>query len=96
MPVITFALQHGRTFEDARQPLETTVDEVHHRCGTLVQHVTWSADRTEVRLEGVGFWVEMRVDAQVVHVAGDVAGLGGPLVQRLTQLVQHTFQRQLP
>jgi hypothetical protein len=42
----------------------------------------------------------MQVDAQAEHSAGDLAGLGGllgsPLVQRLTQLVQHAFQRQLP
>ena len=42
----------------------------------------------------------MRVDAQAEHGAGDLAGLGGllgsPLVQRLTQLVQHAFERQLP
>ena len=47
-----------------------------------------------------GYWVAMRVDAQAEHGAGDLAGLGGllggPLVQRITQLVQHAFQRQLP
>jgi hypothetical protein len=100
MPLITFSVQHGRTFEEARQQLETAVDEVHRRCGALVQHITWSADHTQVRVEGVGCWVEMRVDAQAVHVTGDLAGLGGllggSLVQRITQLVQHTFQRQLP
>ena len=100
MPLITFSMQHGRTLAEARQRLATAVDEAHRRCGALVQHVTWSADHTQVRLEGVGYWVEMRVDAQAVYVAGDVAGLGGllggPLVQRLTQLVQQTFQRQLP
>ncbi|MGE3539804.1 MAG: polyhydroxyalkanoic acid system family protein [Candidatus Tectimicrobiota bacterium] len=100
MPLITFSLQHRQTFEEARQRLATAVAEVHRQCGALVQHVTWSADQTQVRLEGVGYWMEMRVDAQEVHVAGDLAGLGGllggPLVQRLTQLVQQTFQRQLP
>jgi len=49
---------------------------------------------------GGGYWVAMRVDAQAEHGAGDLAGLGGllggPLVQRITQLVQHAFQRQLP
>jgi hypothetical protein len=100
MPLITFSLQHGRTFEEARQRLETAVHEVHRRCGALVQHVRWSPDHAHVRVEGVGFWIEMRVDPQAVHVTGDVAGLGGllggPLVQRITQLVQQTFQRQLP
>jgi len=73
--VVTFSLQHGRTGAVARQRLATTVDEVRRRGGALVQHVTWSADHTQVRLGGL---------------------LGGPLVQRITQLVQHAFQRQLP
>jgi len=82
----------------ARQRLATTVDEVRRRGGALVQHVTWSADHTQVRLGE--YWVAMRVDAQAEHGAGDLAGLGGllggPLLQRITQLVQHAFQRQLP
>ena len=55
MPVITFSLQHGRTGVEARQRLATTVDEVRRRGGALVQHVTWSADHAQVRLEGVGY-----------------------------------------
>jgi hypothetical protein len=69
MPLITFSLQHGRTLAEARQRLATAVDEVHRRGGALVQHVTWSADHTQVRLEGVGYWVAMRVDAQALQVA---------------------------
>ena len=60
--MITFSLQHGRTGAVARQRLATTVDEVRRRGGALVQHVTWSADHTQVRLGG--YWVAMRVDAQ--------------------------------
>ena len=54
----------------------------------------------EVRLDGVGFWVEMRVDAEAVHVSGDlpVLGglLGGPMATGLKQIVQRTFQKELP
>ena len=100
MPLINLSLQHGRTLEEARQRLETAVREVHDRCGALVQHVQWSADHNQVRLEGVGFWVEMAVDAQEVHVSGDfplLGGLlGGPVVTGLKQIVQQTFQKQLP
>jgi predicted RNase H-like HicB family nuclease len=31
MPLITFVVEHGRTLEEARQRLDTAVDEV-HRC----------------------------------------------------------------
>jgi hypothetical protein len=42
----------------------------------------------------------MRVDAQAVHVSGDIALLGGllgaPIATGLTQIVQQVFQKQLP
>jgi len=59
MPLINLSLKHGRTLEEARRRLETAVREVHNSCGALVQHVQWSADHCHVRLDGVGFWVEM-------------------------------------
>ena len=100
MPLISLSLKHGRTLEEARRQLETTVHEVHGWCGALVQRVMWSADHNHVRLDGVGFWVEMAVDAQEVHVSGDlpVLGrlLGGPVATGLKQIVQQTFRKQLP
>jgi hypothetical protein len=100
MPLISLSLRHGQTLEEAQKRLETAVHEVHGWCGTLVQRVTWSADHNHVRLDGVGFWVEMEVDAQEVHVTGDlpVLGrlLGGPVATGLKQIVQQTFQKQLP
>lgn len=42
----------------------------------------------------------MEVDAQEVHVSGDLPLLGGllgaPVVTGLKQIVQQTFQKQLP
>ena len=100
MPLINLSLQHGRSLEEARSNLETAVHEVQHRFRTFVQHVEWSADRSWVRLDGTGFWIELRVDAQEVHVSGDIALLcgllGGPLATGLKQIVQQTFQKKLP
>ena len=100
MPLINLSLKHGRSLEEARSNLETAVREVQHRFRTLVQHVEWSADRSWVRLNGTGFWVELWVDAQEVHAAGDIALLGGllggPLTTGLKQIVQQTFQKKLP
>jgi len=100
MPLIKLSLKHGRTLEEARSQLETAVHEVHSRCGALVQQVKWSADHSQVRLDGVGFWVEMWVDAQEVHVSGDLpllgGLLGGPVATGLKQIVQQTFQKKLP
>jgi hypothetical protein len=52
-----------------------------------------------VKLEGIGFWLEMWVDAQVVHTTGDVPILGGLLGSSLSsglkQILQVTFRKKL-
>ena len=100
MPLINLSLKHGRSLEEAQSHLEKAVHEVQQRFQTLVQQVKWSADRSWVRLDGTGFWIELWVDAQEVHAAGDIALLGGllggPLTTGLKQIVQQTFQKKLP
>jgi hypothetical protein len=53
-----------------------------------------------VKLEGIGFWLEMSVDAQAVHATGDVPILGGllgsSLASALKQIMQQTFRNKLP
>ena len=99
MPLINLSIQHGRTLDEAQRQLETAVHEVHSRFQSLVRQVEWSTDRRQVRLNGVGFWVEMQVDAQEVHVTGDIPLLGGllgsPVARSLKQIVQQTFQKRL-
>jgi len=99
MSAIHLTVKHGRTLEEARQQLEHAVDEVRGRFALLVQRVEWSADRSGVTLSGTGFNVEMRVDAQDVHVTGDIPLLGqllgGPLAAGLKRIVQHSFQKRL-
>ena len=100
MPLIDMTVQHGRTLDEARCRLEMAVHEVSGRFGALVRRVEWAVDRTRVRLEGVGFWIEMRVDAQAVHATGDVpilgGLLGGPMASGLKAIVQQIFQKKLP
>ena len=57
MPLITLSLQHGHTVAEARSRLETAVQEITSRFGTLLRQVEWSPDRSQVRLEGSGFWI---------------------------------------
>jgi hypothetical protein len=100
MPLITLSVQHGHTVAEARSRLETAVHELTSRCGALVRQVQWSPDRSQVRLAGSGFWIEMRVDVQAVHVSADlpVLGrlLGGSVTTRLKEILQRTFQQKLP
>jgi len=100
MPLIDVTLKHGRTLEDARRALETAVQRVTGQFGALVHRVEWAADRNRVKLDGVGFWVEMWVDADAVHATGDIpvlAGLfGTQLGSGLKQILQQTFQKKLP
>ena len=99
MSLMTLAVQHGHTFDDARTRLETAVHEVTRRCGTLVQRVEWSTDRSQVRLEGIGCWIAMQVDAQDVHVSADIPVLGrllgSAVPTHLQAIVRRTFQRTL-
>jgi hypothetical protein len=100
MPLINLSVKHGQTLEEARSHLETAVHKVHSQFKALVHQVAWSADRSRVRLDGVGFWVDMWVDAQEVHVSGDIPLLGRllgrPAATALQQIVQQTFQKKLP
>jgi hypothetical protein len=100
MPLINLTLEHGRTLEEARRHLETAVHQISDQFGSVVRRVDWEADRSRVKLEGVGFWIEMSVDAQVVHATGDVPILGGllgsSLASGLKQILQLTFQKNLP
>jgi hypothetical protein len=99
MSLINLSVKHGRTLEEAQCRLETAVREVHSRFQALVRRVEWSADRRQVRIDGIGFWVEMRVDIQEVHISGDIPLLGGllgsPVADGLKQIVQRTFQKRL-
>ena len=103
MPLITLSMRHEHTLDEARRRLETVVHEITSRFGTLVRRVEWSTDRHQVRMEGIGCWIEMQVDAQAVHVSADIPMLGllgrflgGSVTTRLKEIVQHTFQPTLP
>ena len=100
MPLVNLSVQHGYTFNEAQRCLETAVHEITSRFGTLVRRVEWSTDRRQVRMEGIGFWIEMWVDAQAVHVSADIPVLGrllgGSVTTRLKEIVQRTFQQKLP
>jgi len=100
MSLITLSVQHGHTFDEARKHLETAVHEIISRFSTLVKRVEWSTDRSQVRLEGSGFWIKLQVDVQAVHLSADlpVLGrlLGGSVTTRLKEILQRTFQQKLP
>lgn len=99
MSLITLSLKHGQTQDEARHSLETAVNEVKKLFGLLIQHVVWSIDRTQVRIDGSGFWIEMVVDAQSVHATGNIPMLGSllgrPLSAGLERIMRQTFHKQL-
>ncbi|HEX8200893.1 MAG TPA: polyhydroxyalkanoic acid system family protein [Isosphaeraceae bacterium] len=99
MPQINLAVKHDTTLEEARVRLETAVQQVSSQFRAFIWKVEWAPDRSRVRMEGAGFWVEMWVDDREVHATGDVPALGGllgsPLASGLKQIVQRTFQKRL-
>ena len=99
MPLMNLSVQHGQSLEEARSRLEMAVQKVMSQFGALFRQIAWSADRSRVRLDGRGFWVELWVDAQDVHATGDIPLLGAlfgrPLAAGLKQILQQTFRKQL-
>jgi Putative polyhydroxyalkanoic acid system protein (PHA_gran_rgn) len=100
MSLVSLSIQHGRTKEEARIRLETAVREVTTRFGSMLRRVEWAADRDRVRLEGVGFSLEMWVDEQAVHLTGDIPVLGrlfgSQVASQLKAIVERAFQKRLP
>jgi hypothetical protein len=100
MPMIDLTVQHGQTLEEARRRLEAAVNEVNTRFGSMIRRTERAGDRSRVKVDGVGFWLEMSVDAQVLHATGDIPILGRLLgsqfVSGLKQIVERTFQKKLP
>ena len=96
MPLIDLTLQHGQTVDEARRRLERTVNEMNAQFGAMIQHADSAADRNRVKLTGVGFGVEMSFDALVLHATGDILILGRLLGGGLRQILERTFQQQLP
>ena len=100
MGLINLSMKHGVTLDQARSHLEEAVGQVGSLFGPMVRRTEWSADRSQVRLDGAGFWVEMRVDDREVHATGDLPALGrllaGPLSSGLTAALRKSFPKSLP
>ena len=100
MPLIDMTLKHGRTLDEARSALEQAVRDLQSQFRALVRRTDWDADRNRVRVEGLGFWVEMKIDPQTAQVTGDVPLLGGllgsPLGTGIKQILRKSFDKALP
>jgi hypothetical protein len=100
MSVLTLAVKHGQTQEQARARLEHSIEQVRAQYGALVQRIDWSPDRNACRLTASGgVVVDLRVDATDVHVTADLPGLLGvlasPLLLGVRGIVEKEF-KQLP
>ena len=100
MSLINLTLKHGRTLGEAQAAMEHAAQDMQTRFGRMVRKADWDGDRNRVRLEGTGFWVEMKVDASEVHASGDIpilgSLLGGSVGSGIKQIVQHAFAAKLP
>jgi hypothetical protein len=99
MSLMKFSVKHERTLEDAKQILQSTVDDVSKHFGMLINKVEWNDLRTDVQIDAKGAMVHTWVDAQEVHLTCDVPLLskllGGPVVEKLKGLVEDRFQKKL-
>jgi hypothetical protein len=99
MSLINLSVKHGTSLDEARTRMEQVVSETRGRFGAMLNRVEWGADRSAVKLYGIGFEIEMRVDAEHVHVSGDMpllgSLLGGRFLTGLKGIVGQTFQKRL-
>jgi hypothetical protein len=99
MPLLSLTLKHGRTLDDARARLETTLADFNTKFGVMVNRTEWSADRNEVKIYGKGFEIDLRIDATDLHVSGDIPILGkllgSPIMKGLRGSLEKSFQKRL-
>jgi hypothetical protein len=97
MSLINISAKHGVSPDEARANLQTAVQQVQSQFGPMIQKVAWSPARERVRLDGIGFWVEMWVDAFEVHATGDIPAVGklfgGPLAAGLKGILRSSFKQ---
>lgn len=99
MSLIKLAIKHGQTADQAQQRLRTAVADVSTRFAPLIERVQWATDGRTVDVIGRGFDIQMNVDEQDVHVAGNIELLGKllgtPLLTGIKGILQNTFQKRL-
>lgn len=100
MPLINLTIKHGTTLDNARQQLESAVNDARAQLGAFINQVTWSGDRSAVTLTGPGVVVELKVDAEHVHAVGDIpllgALLGSSVGQKISQGIKGVLARNFP
>src|SRR5262245_65656744 len=67
MPVLNLTVQHGRTIDEAKRGLETTVNRVPGQLGNLVRRVVGVTQRFRARLLGIGIRPALAVVLQAVQ-----------------------------
>lgn len=99
MSLISLSMKHGTSQEEARAQLEKSVEQVRGQFASVIRTTIWSEDKNLVKITGTGFELEMRVDAQEVHVKGDLPFLGnllgGPVMNGLKGIVEKNFHKRL-
>ena len=99
MAMFHFSVRHNRSVEDAAAKRRTVVEEAQSKMGRMINQVTWGPDGRSVRLLGTGFNFDLSVDAEQVHVEGDITLLGnlfgGKIADGLKRIVGERF-KQLP
>ena len=99
MSLTNLSVKHGQTLEQARARLDETVRDVCGRFSVLVRGVDRDAQQDLVKIRGAGFEIELRVDAQDVHLRGDTSILssllGNQFVTSVKGALERTFQKRL-
>src|SRR5215213_6222210 len=99
MPLISLSMKHGRTLDDARARLESTLADFQSKFGMMITRTEWSTDRNQAKIFGRGFELDLRIDPTDLHVTGDIPLvsklLGQPIMKALKSSLERTFQKRL-
>lgn len=99
MSLMKFSVKHERSFDEAKQILKSTVDDVSKNFSLLINGIEWKEAGSDVLIEAKGATLHAWVDAVEVHLTCEVPLLskllGGPVVEKLKGLVEDRFQKKL-
>lgn len=99
MSLIKLAIKHGQPIDQARERFRAAVTDITTRFAPMIRTVQWGEDGRSAAIVGRGFDIQMNVDDQDVHVAGNIEILGkllgSPVMSGIKGILQNAFQKRL-
>lgn len=93
MADIDLSHPHGMTLDEAKTKVEQIVNDVHTEFPSLVDSVSWNADKTEAQVKGKAFSGSFGVDATNVTIAINLKLMARPFKGKVEGKIQDRIGR---